>query len=125
MIQVYPDSEALSRAAAELFVTRAQEAAARQGRFSVALSGGQTPRRAYELLAAPPLRDQMPWGQVHVFWGDERCIPPDHADSNYRMAREALLDRVPIPPEGVHCMQAEREDRDAAAEDYQDRKSVV
>ncbi len=102
MIRVYPDLESLSRAAAALLVTQANLAVAARGRFSVALAGGATPRRTYELLAAPPLVDQAPWDRVHVFWGDERCVPPDDPRSNARMAREAWLDRVPIPGHQIH-----------------------
>jgi len=119
MIQVYDDLESLSHAAAELFVRRAQQAVQARGRFSVALAGGHTPRRTYELLAQRPLRDRVPWAQVHVFWGDERCVPPDDPRSNARMAREALLDHVPVPAEQIHpirCAQAPRE----AAERYED-----
>jgi 6-phosphogluconolactonase len=102
MIQVYPDLESLSRAAAALLVEQANLAVAARGRFSVALSGGGTPRRTYELLAEPPLRDQAPWDRMHVFWGDERCVPPDDPRSNARLAREAWLDRVPIPAAQIH-----------------------
>jgi 6-phosphogluconolactonase len=118
-IRRFPDAEAVSRAAAEEFARRAAEAAAARGRFAVLLSGGSTPRRMYQLLAEPPYRDQVDWGRVDVFWGDERAVPPDHLDSNYRMAREALLSKVPVPPARVHRMEAERADRDAAAREYQ------
>lgn len=104
MIQAYPDLEALSRAAAELFVQEARQATATRGRFSVALSGGSTPKRAYEILAQPPLRDQVSWDKVHVFWGDERWVPPTDARSNEHMARQALLSHVPIPPAQVYPM---------------------
>lgn len=116
MIKRYPDSESLARAAAELFVQCAQEAIAARGRFLVALSGGSTPKAMHHILA-DAMRDQVAWDHVHVFWGDERCVPPDHADSNYRMARETLLDHVPIPPEQVYRVHAEL-DPQAAAETY-------
>ena len=77
-------------------------ACASQGRFAIALSGGSTPRRFYQLLAAAPLRDQMPWRRVHLFWGDDRFVPWSSSDSNYGMAREAMIAHVPIPPENVH-----------------------
>ena len=102
VICVYDDYEALSRAAAELFLRQANEAIEDHGRFSVALSGGSTPQRAYELLAGPPFNTQVDWGRVHVFWGDERCVPPNDPRSNARMAREKLLDHVPVPPGHVH-----------------------
>ncbi len=118
MIQVYPDLESLSRAAAALLVDQANLAVAARGRFSVALSGGATPRRTYELLAAPPLKDQAPWDRVHVFWGDERCVPPDDPRSNARMAKEAWLDRVPIPPGQIHPLNC-ADDPAAAARQYE------
>ncbi len=119
IIRVFPDAEAVSRAAAEEFVRRASDAVAARGRFTVALSGGSTPKRLYELLAEPALRSQADWNRVDFFWGDERCLPPDHAESNYHAAREAMLSRLPIPAGRVHRMEAERPDRDAAARDYQ------
>lgn len=94
---IYPERPALYQAAAAFFVSRAVAAVAAHGRFAVALAGGSTPQPLYRLLARPPYREQIPWEAVHIFWGDERCVPPDHPDSNYRMVREALLDHVPIP----------------------------
>ena len=111
-ISFYPDLESLSRAAAELFVRQARHVVHAHGQFFVAISGGQTPRRTYELLAHQPFRDAIPWGKVHVFWGDERCVTPDDPRSNERMARHALLDHVPIPPAQIHpiyCSQAPQE----------------
>jgi 6-phosphogluconolactonase len=119
MICVYSDLEALSRAAAELFAQRAARAASEGGRFSVALAGGNTPRRTYELLAEPPFRDRVPWQKAHVFWGDERCVPADDPRSNAGMARQALLDRVPIPPVQIHPIDCTQLPADAAAR-YED-----
>ncbi|MCB2147294.1 MAG: 6-phosphogluconolactonase [Deltaproteobacteria bacterium] len=102
MIRTLPDPEALCRAAAELFVRQARLSVTRRRRFAVALSGGQTPRRLYEILAVPPLRDSVAWDKTHVFWGDERCVPSDDRRSNARMAREALLDQIPVPPDQIH-----------------------
>lgn len=113
-IRTYPDADHLARAAAEHFATLAAEAIAARGQFTVALSGGSTPRAAYALLAA----EEVDWPRVHVFWGDERCVPPDHLDSNYRLAREALLDKVPIPAENIHCIRGEINPEEAAA-DYE------
>src|SRR6516225_9001213 len=118
-IRTFADAEAVSRAAAEEFVRGGREAIAARGRFTVTLSGGSTPKRMFEMLAEPPCRDQVDWAKVHVFWGDERSVTPDHADSNYRMARQAMLLRLPIPPAQVHRIEAERADRDAAAREYQ------
>lgn len=102
VIQVYPDKEAMSRAAAELFVEQAGQALRLRGRFCVALSGGNTPRRMYELLAQPPFRDRVAWAQVQVFWGDERCVPADDPRSNAHLARQVWLDQVPISPQQIH-----------------------
>jgi len=102
MIRIYPDFESLSRGAAELFVQLAATSVEARGQFSVALAGGNTPRRTYELLAQDPFRDQVPWDKAHVFWGDERCVPADDPRSNARMAQQALLEHVPVPSSGVH-----------------------
>jgi 6-phosphogluconolactonase len=101
-LHIYPDSEALGRAAAQLFVELANRAVATHGRFSVALSGGKTPQRTYELLAQAPYREQVNWAQTHVFWGDERCAPLDDPRSNAGMAQSALLNFVPVPETQVH-----------------------
>ena len=115
MITIFPDLEQLSLAAARLITERALAAASEHGRFTIALSGGNTPRRTYELLAMEPLRDQMPWTQVHVFWGDERYVLPDDPRSNQCMARQTLLDHVPVPPEQVHPIDCEGSPNDSAA----------
>ena len=119
IIRTFPDAEAVSRGASEEFVRCAREAIAARGRFIVTLSGGSTPKRMFEMLADKPCRDQVEWAKVHIFWGDERSVPPDHKDSNYRMAHEAMLARLPIPVAQIHRIEAERTDRDAAAHDYQ------
>jgi 6-phosphogluconolactonase len=115
-LQVYPDATTLAQAAAAHWVARAKEAIAAHGRFAVALSGGSTPRATYALLATPAWAGGVEWARVHVFWGDERCVPPDHPESNYRLAREALLDHVPLPRANVHRIPTEREPAQAAAE---------
>jgi 6-phosphogluconolactonase len=96
---VLDDLDAIAERVAAWLV---EKAAAVEGGFSLALSGGSTPRRLYERLASPQWRDRMPWERVHLFWGDERFVPPDHPDSNQRMAREALIAHVPVPPSNVH-----------------------
>ena len=101
-VQVFDDAETVARAAADTFARLSRECVAERGTFSVALSGGTTPRRVYELLASDEYRASVPWPSVHVFFGDERTVPPDHAESNYRMASEALLSRVALPAENVH-----------------------
>lgn len=118
-VVVAPDRESLAQQAATYIAHTIAAAVAERGGCTLALSGGSTPRRTHELLAAPPLRDGIPWEALQVFWGDERCVPPDHPDSNYRMAREAMLAHLPIPAVHVHRMEAERPDLDAAARDYE------
>ena len=117
-IHVSPDAAALADEAARRFVASGRAAMAARGRFVVALSGGSTPKALLRLLAGAPYRDQVDWGRVHVGWGDERCVPPDDDQSNFKMAREALLDHVPIPPEQIHRIPAELPDREAAADAY-------
>lgn len=102
ILQTFPDLESLSQAAAGLFARLAADAVNIRGRFSVALSGGGTPRRTYEILAQSPFREQVPWDRAHVFWGDERCVDPADPRSNARLAREALLDHVPLPRTQIH-----------------------
>jgi 6-phosphogluconolactonase len=114
-VDVFPDKTALIRAEAERIVALANEAIDQRGRFLLSLSGGSTPRPLYELLASEPYVARIDWSRVHLFWGDERCVPPDHPDSNYRMTREALLDRVQIPTENVHRIHGEAEPHEAAA----------
>jgi 6-phosphogluconolactonase len=114
MIRIFADAEALSEAAAALFVRAAQRAVRNTGRFVVALSGGQTPRRTYERLACPECRDAVPWEAVHVFWGDERCVPFEDPRCNARMAYEALLRHVPIPAHQVHPIPCEGDPETAA-----------
>ena len=118
-IRLFADAEAVSRAAADEFVRAAREAIAARGVFTVALSGGSTPKRLYQLLAEPPFRDQVEWAKIEFFWGDERSVPPDHNDSNYHTAFEAMLRKLPVPADHIHRMEAERTDRDVAARDYE------
>src|ERR1700687_2873502 len=94
-VHVYPDPAEVARGAARLFIDYAWQSIAKNGRFMVALSGGNTPRQMFELLASDEFRGQVDWAKVHVFWGDERAVPPEHPDSNYGMARRELLLRVP------------------------------
>jgi len=108
---ILTDMNALADAAAEFFIAQAQAAIQARGQFAAALSGGSTPRAVYQRLAEAPLA----WKNIHLFWGDERCVPPDHPDSNYRMTAESLLTRVHIPPENVHRIQGELSPELAAA----------
>ena len=118
-VRVFADAEELGRAAAREFVHLAQHAVATRGRFTVALAGGSTPRRVYELLAEPEHREAVDWGRVEFFWGDERAVAAEHPDSNYGMAAAALLFKLALPPERIHRIQADRPDGDAVALEYQ------
>ncbi len=119
-IQILENGDAVSRTAAEIMVSRTLEKLTSKKSFSVALSGGSTPKNMFAILAnEAALRDRMPWDKVHFFWGDERHVPPDHSDSNYRMTDEAMLSRVPVPAENIHRIQAENPDSKKAAEDYE------
>jgi 6-phosphogluconolactonase len=120
-VRVLPNAEALFRAAAEEFARIAAEASRVRGAFSVAFSGGSTPKGLYRLLASDPdLKAAVPWDKTHVFWGDERHVPPDHPDSNYRMANETLLSKVPIPSTSIHRIAGEEPDAARAAAEYEE-----
>ena len=103
-VAVFPDAESLSVAAAAVVVAEARRAVKRTGRFTIALSGGSTPKPVYELLATPPMAKLVPWEATHVFWGDERCVELTDPRSNERMAHQALLDHAPIPARQLHPM---------------------
>src|SRR5437899_9310430 len=113
-LEVLPSAAALAEAAARRFVAAAGDAIDSHGQFVVALSGGSTPRDTYRRLGTDALVSRVMWSRVQVLWGDERCVPPDHAESNYRMARETLLDRVPIPAANVHRVHGEDDPATAA-----------
>ncbi len=117
---VEPDPAALARRAAQYFVEMVGEAVAGRGRARIAISGGSTPRATFQLLADPsqPWRSRMPWDRLDLYWVDERAVPPDNAESNYRMTREALLDHVPLRPEQIHRIEGEL-DPEAAASRYE------
>jgi len=119
VIRVFPDLERLSREAAEQFVRLAQQQVQVSGRFSVALSGGSTPQRLYELLASEPYRSRVPWEHVHVFWGDERWVPSDHPDNNFRMVNGSLLARVPLPAVNIYRVPTGSGDPTLAAAAYE------
>lgn len=114
-LNVQPDAAALTDLAAKAVIFWAHKAIERRGVFHLALSGGATPKALYELLAAEANARQVYWDRVHVWWGDERNVPAGDPASNYRMAREALLDRVPIPPANVHRVRTELGVEQAAA----------
>jgi 6-phosphogluconolactonase len=99
-VEVLPDKAALIERGRERVLSEIRTAIARSDRATIALAGGGTPKPLYEALA----KEDLPWDKIHIFWGDERYVPPDHPDSNQRMAREAWLDLVPLPPENIHPM---------------------
>lgn len=118
-IKVVPDARAVAAEAAERVAAAAERAVAERGRFSIALSGGSTPKVLYAMLAAEPYRSRIDWAKIHVLFGDERAVPPDHKDSNYKMAAETLLTKVPIPGDNVYRMKGELGERaDEAAREY-------
>ncbi len=119
-IVVCGDATELYQRAANQFVALANEACRTTGQFTVALSGGSTPRGLYSLLSMPQYRRQVLWSKVHFFWGDERCVAPDHPDSNYRMVEESLLASVDVDSENIHRMAGEKEPQ-TAARDYEER----
>lgn len=104
---VYRTAKELSDAGAQQFATLAEAAVAQRGVFNVVLSGGNTPRQLYQRLVQPPYLDGLDWLNIHVFFGDERCVPPDHPESNYGMANETLLAHVPLPESNIHRMLGE------------------
>jgi 6-phosphogluconolactonase len=119
-VLVYPDPAEVARGGARLFVDFAWQSIARDGQFAAALSGGNTPRQMFELLASEQFRGQVDWAKVHLFWSDERAVPPTSAESNYGMARRELLIRVPIPEANIHRMEAEKPSIGRAAHEYEE-----
>ena len=113
------DAEEACRRAAQVFIDAAHESIASCGRFTVSLSGGSTPKRLYSLLAQPEWASRVDWTKVHIFWGDERVVPPDDEKSNYRMTREALLSKINIPAENVHRVMTETGTPEEAAAAYE------
>jgi 6-phosphogluconolactonase len=119
------DAEAVCERATLEFIRLAEEAVAARGRFSVALSGGSTPRSLYQLLSGRPNRLRVDWASVDFFWGDERCVSPESADSNFRMVSEAMLEKIAVLDSRIHRMEAERDDLEAAAQEYQETIAQV
>ncbi len=118
-IRVFENADLVAEAAAELFARAARQAVEAGQPFNVALSGGSTPVRLFKLLAAEPYRDRVPWGGVQFFWGDERTVAPDHPESNFGAANEALLSKLDLPQANVHRIRAELRDPEEAAADYE------
>ena len=119
-VNIFPDPQRLSQAAAEQFVEIAETAMQARGVFTVALSGGTTPLSLYRLLASEPYSERVDWSRTHIFWGDERCVPPDNSESNYLNTKQTLLDDIQIPEENVHRILAELPP-EQAAEDYEEK----
>lgn len=115
-IKVVRDAPAVAREAADRIVEQSASVIAMEGKFSIALSGGSTPKVLFSLLAGDEYRSRIDWVNVHIYFGDERCVPPDSSESNYRMARETLLDHAPIPKENVHRIRGEIDPAEAAKE---------
>lgn len=116
IVEVLPDKAALIQRALQLTLSKIQTAIAEQGLFTIALSGGSTPKPLYEAIAT----NQLPWDKIHVFWGDERYVEPDHSDSNQLMARRAWLDSVDIPANNIHPMPTDEADPAVAARKYEE-----
>ncbi|MGI4756707.1 MAG: 6-phosphogluconolactonase [Janthinobacterium lividum] len=112
---IFDTPDRVAQAAAEVFTKYAQEAAETRGVARIAISGGTTPKRMFALLAAEPLLSQVPWNKLHLYWVDERCVAPDDADSNYRMTREQLLSKVPLPESNIFRMEGELDPHEAAS----------
>jgi 6-phosphogluconolactonase len=113
-IGVFADIEELSRAAARLFAEAAKKAVGARGRFLVALSGGCTPGRMHEILAAPPFHNQVPWNRIHIFWGDERCVPLNDPRNNAKNAMDRLLNKVAVRAAHIHRIESDLQPRGAA-----------
>ena len=124
-IAIYPNIDILSHEAAQYVVRIATESITTHGRFTIALSGGTTPRKLYGLLGSEPYRSQIDWTLVHIFWSDERCVPPDSEESNYHLAHEVLLSKISIPAVQVHRMPADMPDRNAASQEYENEMRRV
>lgn len=118
-IQRYPNVQELSIAAADLICQLAEKYVKERGYFTLALSGGSTPRTLYGYLAQEPYSGKMPWRNTHLFWGDERYVSPDHPDSNFLMASQTLIEQVPIPPENVHRIPTETDSPESSAKEYE------
>lgn len=125
VVRRFSTLEALSQAAADAVCQETAAAVRARGVCTLALTGGSTPRRCYELLASEPRRDGVPWDSLQFFWGDERAVAPDHEQSNFRLARETLLAPLAIPSSQIHRMEGERQDLDVAAAAYEQTLAAV
>src|SRR5258705_8159284 len=120
-IRILGDANSIAQTGAGVFLEGARESVREKGSFSIALAGGSTPKTLYGLLASNPLlQAKVPWSKMQFFFGDERHVPPDHAESNFRMAKEAMFAKAPIDPKQVHRIKGEKRDAAEAAAEYQD-----
>ena len=119
IVKILPDVAAIAQKAAALYVSAAEQAVKDRGVFRVAMAGGSTPKALHALLVAEPFRSQLPWGNMQIFFGDERRVPPDHPDSNYRMVNDTFISKTPIKPGQVFRIKAELQDTEKAALDYE------
>jgi 6-phosphogluconolactonase len=119
-VEILEDAAAVAREGAVRFVALARKAVAERGAFHVSLSGGKTPAQLFRVLAEDQFRAAVDWNRTHLYWSDERSVPPDHADSNYGLASRELLSRIAVPPGNIHRMESERTDADRAAQEYED-----
>ncbi len=113
-IRILPDLETVSQAAARMFTSAAEVSITMKGIFSVAISGGATPARSYEILGSPAFTGRVAWPKVHIFWADERCVRPENEESNFYLARRTLLSRVDLPPDNIHRVRGEEGSRKGA-----------
>lgn len=118
-VEIYAGADELFRAAAERIAATLEAALRERGAAAFVLTGGNTPKPVYELLAASPFRERLDWSRTHLFWGDERCVPPDSSQSNYGMTRKALISKLPIPSENIHRILGELEEPKDAAQRYE------
>ncbi len=118
-IEIFPDVSTIAQKAATIYVSAAQQAARERGVFRVAMAGGSTPKSLHAVLTAEPFRSQLSWDKMQIFFGDERHVPPDHSDSNFRMVNETFISKSPIKPEQVFRIKAELQDTERAAQDYE------
>jgi 6-phosphogluconolactonase len=117
---IAPSMQAWIDESVQIITQASNQVISQRGKFSMVLSGGSTPRSIYQALADPQNASQIDWPFTYIFWGDERSVPPDHADSNYLMAKQALLDHVPVPPENIYRIRGELSPQDSAA-DHEER----
>lgn len=124
-IEIYSDIDELCRSAVDTFTRLSKEVLSKKAVFTVALSGGSTPQRFHSLLAQKKNQSRIEWNRIHIFFSDERCVPPDHKESNYRAAYENLISKVPLPPMNVHRMPAEKKDLKTRAFEYESKMREV